>query len=256
MPAAKGRWYHPGYGRTRSGRATYVRPSVREGRSARAVCLGSGRARVFGGRPRRRDEVLVAGPPVRCGGTRHPGGGARLGPEKGCCGWSTRAERELLAVLREHGELTPTAAAMLTPLTAAEAAEMLERLAREEHLEARVGDGAIAYALRERDRLALSETPRKTADGDDPAEATPVEPLEDPLSSRELAVLELLADGCTNREIAQGFSSPWGPSKPTWRASTASSMSTPAPRQSPGRETSTSSNSPNVHQGSFRSKQP
>ena len=52
-------------------------------------------------------------------------------------------------------------------------------------------------------RLALSETPRKTADGDDPAEATPVKPLEDPLSSRELAVLELLADGCTNREIAQ-----------------------------------------------------
>ena len=114
-----------------------------------------------------------------------------------------RAERELLVVLREHGELTPTAAAMLTPLTAAEAAEMLERLAREGHLEARVGDGAIAYALRERDRLALSEPPRETADGNDPAEATPVEPLEDPLSSRELAVLELLADGCTNREIAQ-----------------------------------------------------
>ena len=40
------------------------------------------------------------------------------------------AERELLAALREHGELTPTAAAMLTSLTAAEAAKALEELAR------------------------------------------------------------------------------------------------------------------------------
>ncbi len=113
------------------------------------------------------------------------------------------AERELLGVLREHGELTPTAAAMLTPLTAAEAAEVLERLAREGHLEARVREGAIVYALRERDRLALSEPPPETADEDGPVVATPVESLEEPLSGRERAVLDLLADGCTNREISQ-----------------------------------------------------
>ena len=60
------------------------------------------------------------------------------------------------------------------------------------------------HALRERDRLALSELPPEIADEDDPVEATPDEPLEEPLSSRKLAVLDLLADGCTNREIAQG----------------------------------------------------
>ena len=114
-----------------------------------------------------------------------------------------RSERELLGVLREHGELTPTAAPMLTPLTAAEATEALERLAREGHLEARVREGAIVYALRERDRLALSEPPPETADEDSPVGATPVESLEEPLSGRERAVLDLLADGCTNREIAQ-----------------------------------------------------
>jgi ATP/maltotriose-dependent transcriptional regulator MalT len=147
----------------------------------------------------------VAGPPLRYGGARHAGGGARLGLEKGCCRWSAQgAERELLGALREHGELTPTAAAMLTPLTAASAARNLKRrLAREGHLEARVRNGAIVYALRERVRLALSELPPEIADEDDPVEATPVEPLEEPLSSRELAVLDLLADGCTNREIAQ-----------------------------------------------------
>ena len=125
-------------------------------------------------------------------------------------GWASRrgavdgvrgAERELLGVLREHGELTPTAAAMLTPLTATEAAEVLERLAREGHLEVR--EGAIAYALRQRDRLALSEPPPETADEDGQVGATPVECLEEPLSGRERAVLGLLADGCTNREIAQ-----------------------------------------------------
>ena len=167
-----------------------------------------------------------------------------------------RAERELLAVLREHGELTPTATAMLTPLTAAEAAEMLERLAREEHLEARVGDGAIAYALRERDRLALSETPRKTADGEVRPKQHPSSPWRNPLSSRELAVLEMLADGRTNREMPSDSSSPRGPSRPTWRASTASSRSTPAPRQSPGRETSTYSISPKAHQDPFGQNNP
>ena len=80
---------------------------------------------------------------------------------RGAVDGARAAERELLGVLREHGELTPTAAAMITTLTAAEAAEMLERLAREGHLEARVRDGAIAYALRERDRIALSDRRRR-----------------------------------------------------------------------------------------------
>jgi LuxR family maltose regulon positive regulatory protein len=66
-----------------------------------------------------------------------------------------------------------------------------------------VGDGAIVYALRERDRLALSELPPEITDEDDPVEATPVESLEEHLSNRELTVLDLLADRCTNREIAQ-----------------------------------------------------
>jgi DNA-binding CsgD family transcriptional regulator len=110
-----------------------------------------------------------------------------------------RAERELLAALREHGELTPTAAAMVTPLPASEAAKTLEKLAREGHLEAKVRDGAIAYALREGDRLALSGLPQQTTDEDILAETTPSEPL----SGRELAVLKLLAAGRTNKDIAR-----------------------------------------------------
>jgi LuxR family maltose regulon positive regulatory protein len=113
------------------------------------------------------------------------------------------AEGELLGVLREHGGLTPTAAAMITSLTVAEAARVLKRLAREGHLVARTRDGAIAYALRERDRIALFGPPPETADKDSPIGTTPVEPLEEPLSDREVAVLELLAGGCTNREIAR-----------------------------------------------------
>jgi hypothetical protein len=71
-------------------------------------------------------------------------------------GGTRRAEREVLAALREHGELTPAAAAMLTSLTAAEAAKALEKLAREGHLEAGAREGAISYALREGDRRSVS----------------------------------------------------------------------------------------------------
>jgi DNA-binding CsgD family transcriptional regulator len=110
-----------------------------------------------------------------------------------------RAERELLGALREHGEMTPTTAAMLTPLPAAEAAKMLEKLAREGHLEAKVRDGAIAYALRKSDRLVLSGLPQQTTEEDILAEPTPTEPL----SGRELAVLKLLGAGRTNKDIAQ-----------------------------------------------------
>jgi len=113
------------------------------------------------------------------------------------------AERELLGALRGRDELTPTAAAMLTSLTAAEAADTLERLAREGHLEARVRDGATAYTLREDDRLALSDRPLPTTEEADLLSATPVEPLEEALSDRELAVLKLLGAGRTNKEISQ-----------------------------------------------------
>lgn len=110
-----------------------------------------------------------------------------------------KAERELFGALGEHGELTPAAASMLTPLTVAEASEALQRLAREGHLEARAKNGTILYALRERDRLMISEP----ADRSEPVVSAPVKPLEEPLSKRELAVLKLLADGCTNRQIGQ-----------------------------------------------------
>lgn len=124
-------------------------------------------------------------------------------------GGTRRAEREVLVALREHGELTPAAAAMLTSLTAAEAAKALEKLAREGHLEAGAREGAISYALREGDRRSVSgarpealvEPPGKAPEGA-ASPARPVEPLADPLSARELAVLRLLAAGRTNKEIA------------------------------------------------------
>ena len=124
-------------------------------------------------------------------------------------GGTRRAEREVLVALREHGELTPAAAAMLTSLTAAEAAKALEKLAREGHLEAGARAGAISYVLRQGDRRSVSgarpealvEPPGETPE-DAASPARPVEPLADPLSARELAVLRLLAAGRTNKEIA------------------------------------------------------
>lgn len=133
-------------------------------------------------------------------------------------GWSLRAsaisdarsaERDLLGALREHGDLTPTAAAILTRLTAAEASKTLERLAREGHLETRTSEGAISYALREGDRNAITSARTKTTS--EPAGAAPENPappahragpIADPLSDRELAVLRLLAAGRTNKAAA------------------------------------------------------
>nr|MBA2713478.1 response regulator transcription factor [Rubrobacteraceae bacterium] len=124
-----------------------------------------------------------------------------------------RDEREVLGALREYDELTPTAVAMLTPLTVAETMKTMERLAREGHLEARARDGAMAYALREGDRLALSDRqseavaapaqPSGVTYEDDQSREAPVAPLEEPLSEREVTVLKLLAAGRTNREISQ-----------------------------------------------------
>ena len=125
-------------------------------------------------------------------------------------GGARNAEREVLAALRRHGELTPTAAAVLTSLTAAEAAGALEGLAREGHLEAEAREGAISYALREGDRRSVSGA-RPEAPTEPPGEAPkdavsparPVEPLAEPLTDRELAVLKLVAAGRTNREVAK-----------------------------------------------------
>jgi DNA-binding NarL/FixJ family response regulator len=145
--------------------------------------------------------------PVAVLAVRHRGLG-----RAGGSGW---AERELLSSLREHGELTPTAAAMLTPLTAAEAAKALERLAREGHLEASARDGAIYYALREGDRRAVSKarpgtpavSPGYDAPGDVSADAASASararPPAESLTERELTVLRLVATGRTNRGIAK-----------------------------------------------------
>ena len=56
-------------------------------------------------------------------------------------------ERELLGVLREHDEITPTQAAMETSLSVEEADGMLKDLAAKGHLDVRVRGGGIFYGL-------------------------------------------------------------------------------------------------------------
>lgn len=56
-------------------------------------------------------------------------------------------EQELLAALRDHGELTSAGAASETSFTVAEADERLRGLAGDGHLEVRVRGGGIFYRL-------------------------------------------------------------------------------------------------------------
>ncbi len=117
-------------------------------------------------------------------------------------------ERELLHALAQRGEITPATAAMRTSLTVDEASKMLEELAGKGHLKPQAEDGIIAYALRERDR---HETPGEVfapSEAESESDGTPpwsgeAQRLEDPLSERELEVLNLLASGRTNSEVAR-----------------------------------------------------
>ena len=117
-------------------------------------------------------------------------------------------ERELLHILAERGELTPTTAAMRTSLTVDEASKMLQKLAQKGHLKLRVEDGIMAYALRERDRheipgkVSAPLEPESESDGA-PRRLGALQQLDDPLSEREREVLNLLASGRTSSEIAR-----------------------------------------------------
>jgi DNA-binding NarL/FixJ family response regulator len=118
-------------------------------------------------------------------------------------------EQELLEVLAERGELTPTTAAMRTSLTVDEASKTLEELAHKGHLKLEVEEGVMAYALRERDREKMkapdSRLPEAGVVDESPEQTRASQTLEDPLSERELEVLALLASGRTNSEIASSL---------------------------------------------------
>jgi ATP/maltotriose-dependent transcriptional regulator MalT len=111
-------------------------------------------------------------------------------------------EKELLGALEERGRLTPTTAARRTSLTVDEASKMLDTLARDGHLELRMEEGVMAYALSEPGKgWARAPGPRRES-GEAPGRFVAQEQLEDHLSERELEVLSIIASGKTNSEVA------------------------------------------------------
>ena len=115
-------------------------------------------------------------------------------------------EKELLGALEERGMLTPTTAALRTSLTVDEASKMLDTLARDGHLELRMEEGVMAYALSEPGRQGLGKGTGSSSgaeSGEAPGRFVAQEQLEDPLSERELEVLSILASGKTNSEAAR-----------------------------------------------------
>jgi DNA-binding CsgD family transcriptional regulator len=115
-------------------------------------------------------------------------------------------EREILQALAERGALTTTTAAMRTSLTVDEASKMLEGLARKGHLELRMDSGAMSYALQQRDTHELTgKIPASLERGGAGAPHLPglSQKLDEPLSEREIEVLNVLASGRTNSEAAR-----------------------------------------------------
>ena len=80
---------------------------------------------------------------------------AGLGEERRSRPAALDPERELLAALRERGEMTPAGVAVETSLSVDEADRRLRELAEAGHLEVRVRGGGIFYALWEAEALGI-----------------------------------------------------------------------------------------------------